>query len=259
MNMGSDLHISQIQPFSKFALVYDAFMHYIDYPGWVDYICEILNFYAIPGKKLLDLACGTGKCTILFAQRGFEVLGIDISPEMLARAMNKIETEELNIKFLCDDMRSFRLATPVDIVTCLYDSLNYLLEKKDLEKTFNSVWTALGEKGIFIFDMNTEYALREVWGNKTIRRNESGVKSIWKSEYDSQTHIGTLHLTWFTNENGIKKEHHEIHRETFYSQGELKTLLKNAGFKKVDIYAHCTFQPPIEVTARIMVVAVKGV
>lgn len=265
--MGSDLRppperrasISQTGPFSEFASVYDDFMHYVDYEGWVNYVCEILNFYRIKGIKLLDLACGTGKCAILFAQRGFEVIGIDISNEMLAQALNKIETKKFNIKFLCQDMRNFGLDSKVDIVTCLYDSFNYLLEKDDLEKTFINVNTALDEGGIFVFDMNTKYALEELWGSRTLQRNERGISSVWKSEYDPDTHIGTLHLTWTMKENGRKKKCCEIHRETFYENDEIRNLLKNAGFKEVVIYAHGTFQAPVEVTPRIMVVALKGI
>jgi len=255
--MGSDLHISQFQPFSEFAVVYDDFMHYIDYQGWVNYICELLNLYEIKGKNLLDLGCGTGKCAILFAKRGFEVIGIDLSPDMLAQAMNKAETKELKIKFLCQDMRNFKIDKSVNIITCLYDSLNYLLEKEDLEKTFNSVHMALEEGGSFIFDMNTEYAIREVWGTRVFRRNEGRIKSVWKSKYDPETHIGVLRLAWTTRENGIKKNHCEIHKETFYSSDDIKNLLKKAGFKDAVIYAHGTFQQPIEVTPRIMVVALK--
>ena len=248
---------TEVQPFSEFAKVYDSFMHYIDYPGWINYICEILNFYEIKGRKLLDLACGTGKCAILFAQRGFEVIGIDLSPDMLAQAINKVETKELNIKYLCQDMRNFKINNPVNIVVCLYDSLNYLLEKKDLEHTFSSVYTALEQGGGFIFDMNTEYAIHKVWGNRTSQRNEGGIKSIWKSEYDPKTCINTLYITWTTKENGMKKKYHEIHRETFYTNDDIENLLKKVGFKEVAVYAHGTFQPPIEVTTRIMVVALK--
>lgn len=255
--MRSDPYISSSSPFSEFAQVYDAFMHYIDYPGWVRYICEILDLYNIKGKKLLDLACGTGTCAILFAKRGFDVIGIDSSSQMLEQAIKKIETEGLNIKLLLQDMRNFKLAGPVNIVTCLYDSLNYLLKAGDLEETYNSVYKVLEEGGIFIFDMNTEYAIQEVWGNKTLYRTEGGIKTVWKSEYDNNTRIVTLHLTWDVNENGKKKKHYEIHKEISYSNDEIKNLLKKSGFKEVVIYNHGTFQPPIEVTTRIMVVALK--
>jgi ubiquinone/menaquinone biosynthesis C-methylase UbiE len=245
------------QSFSEFAAVYDDFMHYIDYSGWVNYICDILDIYKIRGKKLLDLACGTGKCSVLFAKRGFDVTGIDLSQNMLAQALNKTETKILGIKFLCRDMRNFKIDNKVNAAICIYDSLNYLSNKNDLGCTFSNVYEALREGGAFIFDMNTEYALRKVWGTQTMHRNEGGVKSVWKSTYDRKNHTGTLHLTWTTKEKGKKIKHYEIHREISYSNDDIENLLKKAGFREVIIYAHNTFQPPIEVTSRIMVVALK--
>jgi len=243
--------------FSKFAGTYDAFMDYIDYPGWVRYACDILNLYGIKGKRLLDIACGTGTCAILFAGEGFEVTGLDASPQMLERARGKPEAARLGIKFICRDMREFRIEEKVHAVTSFYDSLNYLLQEEDLKKAFVCAHRALEDGGIFIFDMNTEYALKEIWGNTTTHRREGGVPSVWRNEYDAETGIGTLNLSWAVKENGQTKDYCEIHRERAYSNSGIKALLREAGFREIAVYAHRTFLPPAEVTPRIMVAAVK--
>lgn len=245
------------EPFSEFARVYDRFMHYIDYPGWVRYICRITELYKINGKRLLDLACGTGTCAILFAKRGFEVTGVDVSPSMLAQAERKIRDGGYRISLLRQDMRDLQVTERVNIITCLYDSLNYLLRIEDIEKTFLHAYDALEHGGAFIFDMNTEYALKVIWGTNVWYRNEGGVPSVWKNEYDAGAKIGTLYLTWTTIEDGRKEEHFEIHRERAYSNEEIRGALDKAGFGKIAIYAHPTFQAPAEVTPRIMVVAIK--
>lgn len=249
--------ISYSQAFSEFAEVYDRFMHYIDYPGWVRYILEIIELFEIRGRRLLDIACGTGTCALLFAREGFEVTGIDISQQMLEQARKKIQNSGYRISLFQQDMREFKIDKRVDIATCLYDSLNYLLQTEDLQRTFVSVHRALEENGAFIFDMNTEYALKVVWGTNVWHRKEGGIASVWKSEFDLKTGIGTLYLTWRTEENGMRKKHHELHQERAYSAQEIRRLLEKAGFRRVEIYAHLTFQPPVEVTPRIMVVAVK--
>jgi len=243
--------------FSEFAGVYDRFMHYIDYPGWVRYACEILNLYNIRGRKLLDIACGTGTCVLLFAEKGFEVTGIDASQEMIAQALEKAGSDKHAALFQQQDMRDFRLGLKFNIATSFYDSINYLLTAEDVGRAFACAFESLEEGGAFIFDMNTEYALSEIWGSKTMKRNEGGVSSVWKNEYDPLTKICTLCLTWLTRENGKNREHVEIHRERAYGNAEVKSLLEKAGFKRIIIYAHPTFSPPFELTARIMVVALK--
>ena len=248
--------IAPAQKFSRFARYYDAFMDYIDYPGWVQYIMEILDTYGIKGKKLLDLACGTGTCAVLFAKKGFEVYGIDVSEDMLEQARKKISAMFYNIGFSCQDLRNFKLEKKVDVVTCLYDSMNYLLEEEDVRQAFGSAYNALNNGGAFIFDLNTEYALSVVWGNGVMRRREGGFPSLWRNFYDPETHTGTLHLTWTIKENGSKKEYYETHRERAYPNSRIEEFLKEAGFKEAMIFSHRTFEPPAEISPRVMVVAV---
>lgn len=245
------------QPFSNFARVYDSFMHFVDYEGWTKYVRRLLEFYDIKGKKLLDLACGTGRCSVLFAEEGFEVTGIDISESMLDAAKVKKESTQYNIKYFCRDIRKFEVPERSDIVISIYDSLNYILEKNGLQDTFSCVYNALENEGIFIFDMNTEYALKHIWGTGKIRRNEGGIKTVWENVYDDATKIATLHLTWQVKEDGKKKEYFELHRETSYPNEEILEMLKKAGFSLSVIYAHGSFMPPVEFTPRIMVVAIK--
>lgn len=249
--------MSSPQAFSEFSDVYDRFMHYIDYPGWVRYACELIALHGIKGKRLLDLACGTGTCAVILAGKGFEVTGIDISAQMLSRAKENARHDGVELKLFSRDMRDFLLDSKSDVITSFYDSINYLLSIEDVEKTFACACRQLENGGAFIFDMNTEFALKEIWGSRTIRRNEGGVASVWKNEFDPATGICTLFLSWSTREGGAKKEHNEIHRERAYTEQEIRDALEKAGFSDVSIYAHPTFQPPFELTPRIMVVAIK--
>jgi SAM-dependent methyltransferase len=258
--------------FSRFAPYYDRFMHkYVNYKGWANYVLRIFRHYQVKPKVLLDLACGSGIPTMLLAREGYRIYGVDRSETMLDILRGKIgdrgsgtnaqhptpDTRSPAVIPILADMREFSLPEPVDAAISLYDSINYLLAIEDVEKTFACAFRQLASGGAFIFDMNTEYSLREIWGSRTMRRNEGGVVSVWKNEFDPATGICTLFLSWFTREDGAKKEHSEIHREKAYKEEEIRSALEKAGFGKVSIYAHPTFQPPFELTPRIMVVALK--
>jgi len=246
-----------MNPYTNIAPFYDILMQDIDYEGWVEYISLLLNSFGQKPKSLLDLACGTGTCSILFAQQGLEVIGLDSSEAMLEEAEKKIKKEGLSINLIKKDMRDFCLEKKVELVTCFYDSLNYLLEEEDLLKTFKNVLMCLTDKGFFIFDLNTEYALAHSWGDKVYVRKNDGITSIWKNSYDRKTKIATLELTLFVDQDDHYSRVVEIHKERAYSNGEIKRLLKMAGFSEIHFYRHMTFQKPDSYTNRIMGVARK--
>jgi len=124
-----------------------------------EYLQFILNKFKENGKtqncRILDLACGTGEMTMRFFKAGHKVIALDLSPDMLTEASFKAsDVSSDDLFFTCQDMRSFRLYSKTDAAVCLYDSLNYLLHKKDLAATFDSVHNALNDNGIFIFDVS---------------------------------------------------------------------------------------------------------
>lgn len=242
----------QVEPFTNFATYYDSFMlKYVDYEGWVKYIEKIFKNFKVKPKTILDLACGTGIPTILFAQRGFQMIGIDRSPAMLRVLREK--SKDYNITVLEADIRAFKIEQPVDAAICLYDSINYLLTGEDLQRCFQCVRNALIDDGLFVFDMNTRYGLAVFWGNRQAVREADNVHSIWQNTYDEKTAISTLRLSCYVkNENRCFEE---IHQERAYELSYIQTLLKNCAFPEVRFYQHGTFLPPTEKTVRVMVVA----
>ena len=115
----------------------------------------ILEKFNIKPQEILDIACGEGTFAVEMAKRGFRVVGVDISKEMLKFAKEKAKNENVNVEFIYGDMRSLGFNEEFDLATCWYDSLNYLLTLKDLEKAFAGVYKALKKDELFIFDMNT--------------------------------------------------------------------------------------------------------
>ncbi len=240
------------EPYSQIYPYYDVLMSFIDYKGWIKYIEKILFRDNVRERLILDLACGTGTCLKIWLDKGYEVIGLDASPGMLEQARQKLNGRG---ELILADMRNFIIEKKVPIVTCLYDSLNYLLTEEDLLSCFRSVFEALKTNGIFIFDMNTLYCLKEHWDNQTITREEDEIYSIWKNEWDEVRKISTLHITLFIDKgNGYIKQS-EIHQERGYPVETIRSLLEQAGFQNIEIFSHLTFLPVLETTSRIMIKA----
>lgn len=247
------------EPFTSFHKHYDRFMtKYVDYRGWVHYLERIFRRFGCSPSSILDLACGTGIPTLLLAERGYRLTGVDRSPEMLA----ELETKRGNlpVKTIRADIRDFTVPVPHDVAICLYDSMNYLLTEDDLVRCFGCVRRAIVPAGLFVFDMNTEFGLAEYWGSRSTIREVGGVYSVWENSYDTETRVSTLHLTyWEQPEPGkVGQKFEEIHQERAYRIDEVRRCLEGAGFGESHFFQHGSFLPVAQFTTRMMVVARPG-
>lgn len=118
-----------MEAYQSFAAVYDMFMDNVDYDGWSRRIISLLKKEGIAGGLVLDLGCGTGSMTMRLARAGYDMIGVDLSEEMLQIAQEKKEGEDFDILYLQQDMCEFELYGTVRAVICVCDSLNYLLDR----------------------------------------------------------------------------------------------------------------------------------
>lgn len=245
------------RPYSQIAPVYDVLMEEVDYRAWAFYITEILSQNGIgPPARLLDIACGTGTATLLLAETGFNLIGLDVSSEMLSVARKKAEAKGARIDWRQADMRQFELDEPVDAAICLFDSINYMTEESELLDCFACVRKSLRPGGMFLFDMNTIHALSANWGNGTKVRQDGEVHSIWRSSYAPCDRTARMELTVFRPDgNGGYRKLREVHLERGYEPREIESLLRQAGFPEMTIYEHGTFEMPADDTARLMITA----
>jgi SAM-dependent methyltransferase len=244
------------RPFGPFAQFYDRFMlRYVEYKDWVDYVVRIFGRFKAEPKRVLDVACGTGIPTLMLARRGYEVVGVDRSREMLAELERKRGT--LPVTTLAADMTDFRVESPCDAAISLYDSINYLLTEEDLRDCFRCVRQAVKPGGLFVFDLNTVYSLSVFWGSRTTPRKAGGIYSIWDNSFDPKTKVSTLKLTFWEEAGGdaSPESFHEVHKERAYTRHEVKRSLKAAGFGRVWFFTHGGFLPVGPLTVRMMVVA----
>ena len=164
------------------------------------YMPRILRKFRIKTKTLLDLACGDGRFAVMMAKKGMCVVGVDSSAHMLKYARDRARKERVKVAFYQQTMEKLSIRNRFDLVTCWFDSLNYLLADTELIKTFMNVHNILNERGIFIFDMNTIYGLSEIWGRQssTIQQNTEGIFLVHHGyRYDKRTKCAFVDITGF--------------------------------------------------------------
>lgn len=236
------------------AEVYDKLNRDIDYCAWADFVEKAFEKY-LPRKPelVLDLACGTGSMTAELAGRGYDMIGVDGSEQMLSIAserayVNLGEENEyrLPILYLLQDMRAFELYGTVGAVVCCLDSINYLTEEGDLEKCFFTVHNYLDPNGIFLFDVNTPYKFRNIYGdNAYILEDEMDGNAVfcgWQNYFDEKRGICDFYLTLFSEgEDGkyLRREEHQ--REKMYSLENIKNTLSQCGFEFLGVFSDYNF------------------
>ena len=124
--------------YTDFAEIYDRLMKDTDYPGWAEYYSVLLQKYVRPGGRVCECACGTGSLTVLLRGMGWRMTGIDLSREMLARAMEKSRQAGMDIPFVCQDMCALSVPGRQDAVLCTCDGVNYLLTPGRAARFFTS-------------------------------------------------------------------------------------------------------------------------
>ena len=247
-----------MEAYTSFAEVYDQFMDNVPYREWADFLQEILQKEGINDGLVLDLGCGTGSMTEELAGRGYDMIGVDNSEDMLEIAMEKRQESGHDILYLLQDMQEFELYGTVRAVVSVCDSVNYVTEKEELEQVFRLVNNYLDPGGIFVFDFNTEYKYRELLGDRTIAENREDSSFIWDNYYYEEEHMNEYELTLFIQEADQKELYHkyqETHFQRAYTLEEIRELLEKSGLRFVAAYEDYTKEAPGKGSERICVVA----
>ena len=246
--------------YDAIARVYDKLNADIDYKKWADFFEKCFDRYLSSRPELmLDLACGTGRMTRELAARGYDMIGVDGSGEMLSEAMYSYDSD--GILYLLQDMREFELYGTVGAVVCCLDSINYLLDITDVEKTFSLVHNYLDPDGLFIFDVNSPHKFEQVYAdNAYVLEDEDGeggaVYCGWQNAYDRDSGICDFYLTVFEeDEDGSYVRSDEHQRERCYSFDTLKALLEKTGMELVGAYADFDFKEIDDLDDRWYIVA----
>ena len=229
---------------------YDELTTDVGYRSWAGYLEKHFARAGIPVRTVLDLACGTGSLTWELARRGYDMIGVDRSEEMLAQANEKGEdfTGERPI-FLHQSMDKLDLYGTIDACVCCLDSVNYVTRPAQLERAFARVHLFLMPGGIFVFDINTPEKLRALDGQVFLDETEDAY-CVWRTEY----HRGlcTYYMDLFDRRrDGAWQRELEIHRQRAYTTEELTGWLRAAGFNDIRTWGDGKLRRPTENEQRI--------
>ncbi len=243
--------------YKALAASYDRLTNDVDYRAVVDFYREILQKEDLRPRTAVDLACGTGSVSLLLAEAGLRVTGVDMSEEMLTVAYDKASAMADPPGFICQKLQELCLPRGVDLAVCALDSIDYILDPKDCAEAILRVYKALNPGGIFIFDVNTPQKLRNMDGQVFLDEDDD-VYCVWRGEFDEKTNICSYGMDLFQRQGEMWARSFEEHKEYAYTADELVSYLKQAGFTAIRVFGDRSFEPPKPGDQRIYIKARKG-
>lgn len=245
--------------YNIFSSVYDILTENVNYTEIADKISSLLCRNGIDGGLLLDLGCGTGNLSFLLENKGYDIIGVDLSEDMLSVANEKKYEYGSDALFLCQSGESLDLYGTVDCAVSSLDTVNHIESIEKIKKTFEKVSLFMNPNGIFIFDFNTEYKHRQILGSNTFVYDVDDVYCIWQNTFNEKSQTTKIDLDFFIqNENNSDyKKYSESFFEYSYSEDAIYSALKDAGFEIISLFDNYSEKPVNETTERITVVAKK--
>ncbi|MGE6629231.1 class I SAM-dependent DNA methyltransferase [Bacillus sp. NPDC077027] len=240
--------------YQGFASVYDELMAHAPYDEWVQWIDQHIQ----PHADILDVGCGTGEISLRLAKKGHNVTGVDVSEEMLSFAQQKAQAHHQHLQFLQQDMREltgFEQTFQAAVICC--DSLNYLKNENEVEKTFKNMFQLLEEDGILLFDVHSPYKMEKVFPGATYADQDEDISYIWQS-YQGDEPYSVIHdLSIFVRSGEVYERYDETHEQRTYPLELLTKLLTSVGFDLLKVTADFSDDPPREHTERFFISAKK--
>ena len=209
---------------------YDEFMQDVDYDAWAKKIAGYIG----NRKKGVDCGCGSGLITMRLKKMGYDVIGTDLSTEMLERARENFRRENLNITLVRMDSENLVVGNKVDFITAVCDVVNYM---KKPEKFFVRAYNALADDGVLLFDISSKYKLTEIIGNNVFTDSTDNVTYIWSNSLSKKQNKVEMFLTFFVkNKDGSFDKEEENQIQYIYEVDDLVEKLRAAGFGKVEYF-----------------------
>ena len=234
---------------------YDEFCRDVPYDDFLSFYKSLFARAGIEPKLVLDLACGTGEMTLRLSKAGYEVIGADISPQMLSVACSKpCPDGAIAPIFICQSMDKLDLYGTVDAAVCCLDGVGYVTDEKRLARAFSRVRLFMNPGGVFIFDVNSASLLRRLDGCAFTRQSERAF-CVYQGDFDEKTQIFTYTVDIFEKSGRLYSRSTEYHRERAYKADELREMLLEAGFSQVEVFGSLSLEPPQKDEERIFFMA----
>lgn len=241
--------------YEDFSYIYDKLSFDIDYQGYAENILNLVDKYNINRKNMLELAAGSGMLTKYFFDEFENIDALDISPDMLNVFANKYDIDNVNLIYY--DMVEFENPNNYDLIVILLDSINYVTDPKELEKLFENCYKNLKDGGLLVFDINSEYKMKEVFGSNCYVYEYEDIFYTWDNFYEDD--LIDMHLNFFVeDENGSYERIYEYQQERVYSIDDVTKIVKQTGFRDIKTYDEDDFGDLKADTLRVLFSAVKG-
>ena len=240
--------------YHQLASAYDALTRDVNYTAFADYI-EWQFSRKIGGVKLaLDLCCGTGTLTHLLAERGYEMMGIDASVDMLAEASSKDTDALVPPVFLCQSMERLDLYGTIDACISTLDSINYITDPSLLQAGFERIHLFLEPGGLFLFDINRPETLQSMDGQLYLDETED-TYCVWQGSF--QDGLLRFDMDLFRQEGKHWRRYEEQHFQRAYQPQVLEQMLRQAGFVTVEQFGTLKKETASETDSRVFLAAWK--
>ncbi len=243
--------------YRNLAMSYDRLTNDVDYDATVDFYRQILKKEKLSPRTAVDLACGTGSVALRLAKEGLQVIGVDISEDMLCQANQKCCDVENPPLFICQPLEKLMLPRGVDLAVCALDSMDYITDPADCQEAIRRIYKVLNPGGCFIFDVNTPQKLQKMDG-QVFLDEDADVYCVWRGEFDRDTNICSYGMDLFQRSGDVWIRSFEEHREYAYSAQQLKGYLRQAGFTHIEVYGDRRMTAPRPEDQRIYLKARKG-
>lgn len=239
-------HIS----YEYLALVYDRLMEDVDYKQWTDFLVELLARSGKLPTHILELGCGTGNITRELLARGYEVVGIDRSAEMLEYAREKTASYGDRIILIEQDITELDFEVyEIDTVIAVNDTFNYISDIGALERLLRYLHPRLKQGGQLVFDISSEYKLAHVLGEQTYGESFDEMAYLWENHYDPAQRQVYMNINIFAAEGAHYVRYQEEHVQRAYSADEIIALLARIGYRNIEVYADFSLVQPVAADA----------
>ncbi len=206
-----------------------------DYEKWSQYLIRTLNGLNA-GACGADVGCGNGYFTRALHKSGRDVCGVDISPEMLTKARELASSEGVHAEFLLGDITKLKLIKKVDFIVAINDCLNYVPPER-LAAAFSRVRANLKKGGAFVFDVSSEYKLKNVLADNLFAEDLDEITYLWFNKFDGEKVV--MDITVFTSAgDGLFKRQDERHIQYVHRTEDVKAALASCGFEVLRIEGH---------------------
>ena len=221
-----------LSAYEALAPAYDVLAADYAHDRWLDAIVDVARRYGVEGRRVLDVACGTGRSFVPLLERGWDVTALDLSPSMVERARAAAGGRA---EVLVADMRALDALGEFDLLTCLDDAINYLLDAEDVGAALAGFARNLGEDGIAVWDVNTLRAQRSAFSNDWIR--DAGETVItWNGRSGADVEPGGVFEAavdvWLEAGDGWSRSR-GVHTQRHWPVATLTRLASEAGLEVV--------------------------